>query len=100
MTRRSVLKEARGLDAMEKVNIRFSSKARGELKLREGGREGRREREGWLPDLVWKVKRVSATARMSARVSARLYATFQPRSRFLFFSPVHFPCARFIRVRV
>lgn len=42
MTRRSVLKEARGLDAMEKVNIRFSSKARGELKLRKGGREGRR----------------------------------------------------------
>lgn len=40
MTRRSVLKEARGLDAMEKVNIRFSSKARGELKLRKGGREG------------------------------------------------------------
>lgn len=35
---------------------------------------------------MWKVKRVSATARVSARVSARLYATFQPRSRFLFFS--------------
>lgn len=35
---------------------------------------------------MWKVKRVSATARVSARFSARLYATFQPRSRFLFFS--------------
>lgn len=46
MTRRSVLKEARGLDAMEKVNIRFSSKASGELKLREGGREGGEEGEG------------------------------------------------------
>lgn len=46
VTRRSVLKEARGLDAMEKVNIRFSSKARGELKLREGGRDGGEEGEG------------------------------------------------------
>lgn len=36
---------------------------------------------------MWKVKRVSATARVSARVSARLYATFQPRSRFLFSFP-------------
>lgn len=48
MTRRSVLKEARGLDAMEKVNIRFSSKARGELKLREGGgEEGGRGKDGF-----------------------------------------------------
>lgn len=36
----SVLKEARGLSALEKVNIRLSSKAGGELQPRARRREG------------------------------------------------------------